>query len=109
MLVLFIYIWYHRTNMKANLVYHEKRYFEDGSFQEIKIWQVPKSKEKPHGVKYSFAYIVHHERVVGYDNYEHKGDHKHYKNIVTSYEFQGLEKLWQDFNKDIEQFREGKP
>ena len=34
---------------------------------------------------------------------------RHYRDIVTSYEFQGLEKLWQDFNKDIEQFREGKP
>jgi hypothetical protein len=36
--------------MKADLVYHEKRYFEDGSFQEIKIWRVPKSKGKPHGL-----------------------------------------------------------
>ena len=27
--------------------------------------------------KYSFAYVVNHERVVGYDNYEHKGDHRH--------------------------------
>jgi hypothetical protein len=95
--------------MKANPVYHEKRYFEDGSFQEIKIWQGPKSKGKPHGLKYSFAYIVNNERVVGYDNYEHKGDHRHYRNIVTPYECQGLEKLWQDFNNDIEQFREGKP
>jgi len=94
--------------MKANLVYHEKRYFEDGSFQEIKIWQVPKSKEKPYGVKYSFAYIGNNERMVGYDNYEHKGDHKHYRNTVTLYEFQGLDKLWQDFNNDIEQFRGGK-
>src|SRR3990172_9926130 len=96
-------IWYHITNMKANPVYPEKRYFEDGSFQEIKIWRVPKSKGKPHGLKNSFAYIVNNERVVGDDNYEHKRDHKHYRDKVTPYEFQGLEKLWQDFNNAIEQ------
>ncbi len=31
--------------MKAELVYHEKKYFSDGSFQEIKIWKVSKSKD----------------------------------------------------------------
>ena len=93
--------------MRANLIHHEKRYFEDGSFQEIKIWQVPKSKDKPYGLKYSFAYIVNEERVVGYDNYEHKGGHKHYRDKEYPYEFQGLKKLWQDFNNDIERFREG--
>jgi len=25
---------------------------------EMKIWQVPVSKDKPHGFKYSLAYIV---------------------------------------------------
>ncbi len=95
--------------MKADLVYHEKRYFEDGSFQEIKIWRVPKRKAKPHGLKYSFAYIVNNERVVGYDNYEHKGDRRHYRDKVAPYEFQGIEKLWQDFNSAIEQFKEDKP
>lgn len=93
--------------MKAQLIYHEKRYFEDGSFQEIKIWQVPENKERPHGLKYSFAYIVNDERVIGYDNYEHRGDHRHYRNSEYAYAFEGLEKLWKDFINDIEKFKEG--
>jgi len=40
---------------------------------EIKIWEVPKSQERPHGLKYSFVYICGTERVVGYDNSEGKG------------------------------------
>jgi len=44
--------------MKAEPIYLEKKYFSDGSFQEIKIWKVDKRKDKPHGLKYSFAYIV---------------------------------------------------
>lgn len=94
--------------MKAELVYHEKRYFVDGSFQEIKIWRVPESQSKPLALKYSFAYIVNNERIIGYDNYEHKGDHRHYRGKEYPYEFKGLERLWQDFNNDIERFREGK-
>lgn len=92
--------------MRAELVYHEKRYFSDGSFQEIKIWRVPQSKDKPHGLRYSFAYVVNDERVVGYDNYEYKADHRHYKGVEYLYRFQGLERLWQDFNNDIKRFRE---
>jgi hypothetical protein len=61
------------TNMKAKLVYHVKEYHADGSMEEIKIWEVPRSKDKPHSLKYSFAYIVEGERIVGYDNAEGKG------------------------------------
>jgi hypothetical protein len=94
--------------MKAELVYHEKKYFSDGSFQEIKIWKIAKSTDKPHGLKYSFAYIVNNERVVGYDNAEGKGDHKHYKGKEYPYKFQNLEKLWSDFKNDIERCKGGK-
>ena len=94
--------------MKAELVYYEKRYFTEGSFQEIKIWKVPESKDKPHGLKYSFVYIVNGERIIGYDNAEGKGDHRHYKGKEFAYKFQGLEKLWKDFQSDLEQFMEGK-
>jgi hypothetical protein len=94
--------------MKAELVYHEKKYFEDGSFQEIKIWQVSISEDKPRGLKYSFAYIVNGERVVGYDNHERKGDHRHCKGKESPYKFEGLQKMWQDFLNDIKLFKEGR-
>ena len=94
--------------MGAEPVFHEKRYFTDSSSQEVKIWKVPKSEDKPHGLKYSFAYIVNDERVIGYDNAERKGDHRHYKGKEYPYKFQGLDKLWNDFKKDIERFKEGK-
>jgi hypothetical protein len=94
--------------MKAEPVYPEKKYFEDGSFQEIKIWKVRKSKDEPHGLKYSFAYIMNYERVVGYDNAEGKGDHRHFKDNEYPYKFQSLEKLWSDFKRDIERYKEGK-
>ncbi|MDO9351904.1 MAG: DUF6516 family protein [Deltaproteobacteria bacterium] len=93
---------------KAGLLYHEKKYFEDGSFREFKIWGVPQSPDKPHGYKYSFVYIVNDQRVIGYDNAEGRGDHRHYGDKEYPYEFQSLEKLWQDFASDVVKWREGK-
>ena len=92
--------------MRARLVYHVKEYYVDGSVQEIKIWEVPKSKNRPHGLKYSFAYIFGSERVVGYDNAEAKGDHRHYRGKEYPYKFKGLERLWKDFKGDIQRFKE---
>ena len=92
----------------AELAYHEKRYFADGSFQEVKIWRVPHSEDKPHGLKYSFAYIVAEERVIGYDNSEGKGDHRHHKGREYPYKFQGLDRLWRDFNNEVARFKEEK-
>ncbi len=94
--------------MKAELLYHEKKYYEDSSFREIKIWRVPKSADKPHGFKYSFVYIINGERVVGYDNAEGRGDHRHRGGKEQPYKFQGIEKLWYDFTADVQKFREGK-
>ncbi|MGO9611585.1 MAG: DUF6516 family protein, partial [Dissulfurispiraceae bacterium] len=72
-------IWCLITNMAVDeLAYHEKRYFAHGSFQEIIIWRAPCSEDKLQGLKYSSAYIVAEERVIGYDNSEGKGDHRHY-------------------------------
>ncbi len=66
------------------------------------IWKVPKSDDKPHGYKYSLAYIVNDERVIGYDNAEGKGDHRHYAGKkVQPYEFKGIRLLTIDFMNDI--------
>ena len=93
---------------KAELLYHEKKYFGDGSFREIKIWRVPRSPAKPHGYKYSFVYIVNDQRVIGYDNAEGRGDHRHYGGKGHPYKFESLEKLWQDFGSDVAKWRKGK-
>jgi hypothetical protein len=93
---------------KAELLYHEKKYFEDGSFREMKIWRVPQSPDKPHGYKYSFVYVVNDERVIGYDNAEGRGDHRHVGDKDHPYQFQSLEKLWQDFGSDVVKWRKGK-
>ena len=63
--------------MKAELIIHNKAIDEHGNTVEIKLWAVEKSSDKPHGYKYSLVYIANAKRVIGYDNAEQKGDHRH--------------------------------
>ena len=91
--------------MKARLIYHVKEIATDGDITEIKIWQVPKSKDKPHGIKYSLAYIREGKRLVGYDNAEGKGDHKHVANREMPYKLKNVDQLFADFYQDIMELR----
>ena len=94
--------------MKAQLVKHVKAVDELNNTIEIKIWQLPEpTKDKPHGYKYSLVYITDDKRVIGYDNAEGKGDHRHYRNIEKDYEFKNIEKLLNDFYKDLVKYKRG--
>ena len=91
--------------MKAKLVEYAKTTDEAGNTIEVKIWQVPKDRHRPHGYKYSLVYIVNNERVIGYDNSEGKGDHKHHRGKEAAYEFKNADKLFRDFYHDIRRFK----
>ena len=91
--------------MKAQLVRHEKLTDELGNTIEIKLWGISPTTDKPHGFKYSLAYVVNGKRVVGYDNSEQKGDHRHYGNKEEPYIFTNLRQLAKDFMTDIEKLK----
>lgn len=94
--------------MKAQLIKYVKAIDELNNTIEIKVWQLPESSEdKPHRYKYSLVYIVEDVRVIGYDNAEGKGDHRHYKDAEKRYSFKGIERLLEDFHKDIERYKGG--
>lgn len=92
--------------MGAKLVSHIKVVEDGGNVLEIKIWELPAvTEDKPHGFKYSLVYVVDGVRVVGYDNAEGKGDHRHYRDSEKPYEFRGVDKLIDDFYRDVRRFR----
>lgn len=93
--------------MKAKLIWYDKVYDEDGNTREIKIWKVKATPDKPHGYKYSLVYIVQGRRVIGYDNAEGKGDHRHYGDRIGPYRFENVDKLIKDFYLDIQRYRKG--
>ncbi len=89
--------------MKAELVYREK-WMQEDNIVEITVWSVPVAKDRPHGYKYSLVYVKGGHRIVGYDNPEGRGDHRHYRDKEEQYEFINLDKLMQDFYEDIGRF-----
>ena len=95
--------------MKAELLFHERIDYDDGSIVEMKIWRVP-SPVPPttHGLKYSLFYGRPGVRDVCYDNERGKGDHRHFKGAETPYEFSTVERLMSDFWSDVRSLRGGK-
>lgn len=58
-----------------------------------------------HSFKYSLAFVVRGDCVMRYDNEAGKGDHRHMRGQETAYDFNGLDRLVQDFFHDIEAIR----
>ncbi|MBI5235686.1 MAG: hypothetical protein HY886_05505 [Deltaproteobacteria bacterium] len=87
--------------MNGKKIFHQKKMYPDGAMVEMKIWRVEPDGYRPHGLKYSLAYIEKGKGVVGYDNAERKGDHRHYERMTVDYEFCGVDKLMDDFLKDV--------
>lgn len=92
---------------KGNLIKHIKVVEDTGNIIEVKLWQVEPTIDKPHGYKYSLVYVVKGNRVIGYDNAEGKGDHRHYENRTEAYRFTNLRTLANDFYGDVEKFKKG--
>ncbi|NUO10403.1 MAG: hypothetical protein HUU08_17390 [Candidatus Brocadia sp.] len=91
--------------MKSKLIRHIKVREDTGNIVEVKLWQVNPSIDKPHGYKYSLVYIVKGKRVIGYDNAEGKGDHRHYRDKEEVYAFKSIDKLFEDFYNDIKRVK----
>ena len=90
--------------MKAKLVFHTKTVKGD-EIVEVKIWQMLKSLNRPHGIKFSVVYIKGGKRLLGYDNAKQKGYHRHFLDIEEPYEFVNIWNLIEDFKSDLERIR----
>ena len=90
--------------MKAQLVFHTKTIKGD-EIVEIKIWQTAESLDRPHRIKFSVVYIKGGKRLLGYDNAEQKGYHRHFLDKEEPYEFENIWKLIEDFKSDLKTIR----
>ena len=90
--------------MKGKLVFHRKNILPNGDIVEMKIWRVPVTSLKPHGLKYSLVYIRKGRRAFGYDNAEGKGDHKLEGDKEMPYRFIDIDHLIRDFLTEVDSF-----
>lgn len=92
----------------AEVLFHEKVVTEEGDIVEARILRVPPDSAHPEGRRYALVYIHQNKRVIGYDNFERKGHHKHIEGKELPYQFENVEKLLQDFNEDIRKWKSKK-
>lgn len=96
------------ANMKAELITHFRDVPEDGTGIEMVVWRVsapvPPSE---HGYKYRLVYVVAGQRVVGIDNERGKGDHMHVDDQEAPYVFVDVDRLVDDFIREVEKWKGG--
>ncbi len=61
---------------------------------------MPKGRLVLH-TKYSLVYIFNGRRLIGYDNHERKGDHRHHRSVTRPYAFKSVDRLIEDFLSDV--------
>lgn len=84
------------------MCFHEKRILNhraSGAFAiaEVRIWEIPRSKHYPEGIKYALFLVQAGRVLVGFDNHKPKGPHLHLGAEELRYEFLGVDKLIEDF------------
>ncbi|MEW6513316.1 MAG: DUF6516 family protein [Pseudomonadota bacterium] len=94
------------ANMGADLLYRHRVDFDDGAILEIVLWRLPRPVEGcDHVFKYRLFYGKDGQRIIGYDNERPKGDHCHRDGVEMPYEFEGPEKLIDDFFRAVDEKR----
>jgi hypothetical protein len=89
--------------MRAVLLAHTKEVRDDGSIVEIVIWELPEPlPPSTHRYKYRLFYGRAGAAHVRYDNERGTGDHRHVGEEEHDYVFTTLERLLDDFERDIE-------
>ena len=73
---------------------------------EMKAWSVPKTNKTPEGYKYSLVYIdPQGKRILGYDNAEGKGHHRHWGKKEETVSFGSIEELTKKFLSEVQSVR----
>jgi hypothetical protein len=94
--------------MKAELVTRFRNVSEDGTGVELVVWRVPEPvPPSAHPYKYRLVYLVEGRRVVGFDNERGKGDHIHRGDEESPYAFVDVDRLIDDFIREVEAWRSG--
>ena len=97
-------------HIDTELIFHRKSMLSDTEMVEIKIWKVPRSDQYPEGISYSMVYLRKtgdkYRRILGFDNREGKGYHKHEKGKEEKLIFISVEELIDRFRRAVEDIRE---
>lgn len=100
---------YDVPHIKPELITHSKEYLSPTEMVEITFWKVPESASHPEGVLYSCVYLkkirTKFRRVLGFDNHEKKGHHKHFLGKEEKIIFINKNEMEERFRKCVKEIR----
>ena len=100
------YLYCYNAIYAAALLARAKEVRDDGSIVEIVIWELATPlPPSTHLYKYRLYYGSGGIGRVRYDNEPGKGDHRHIGEREEYYDFSTLERLLEDFMRDVENWR----
>jgi len=93
--------------MKATELFHQRIVYAENKVVELVLWRLahPLAGSR-HPFKYRLAYVVNEVCVLRYDNEDGKGDHRHWGEKESNYNFSTPAKLLEDFQHDIERWND---
>ncbi len=95
--------------VKAELLIRERVVYPDGAQVEMVVWRLPKATPPSrHRFKYRLVCVVAGRRVLGYDNEQGKGDHRHFGEREERFAFSSIERLLEQFSSEVEAIRRRK-
>ena len=93
------------TIMKVVELFRNRVILAENRFLEIVLWRLIKPLPgSSHSFKYRLAYVVNEVCVLRYDNEPGKGDHRHWGEDESNFEFVSPDRLLADFQADIERW-----
>ncbi len=93
--------------MRAELLLRSKDVLSDGAIVEMVLWLLPEPVPGcTHSYKYRLFYGRDGKRIVGFDNERPKGNHCHLDGIERLYRFTDVDKLIEDFMREMNDRRE---
>lgn len=71
------------------------------------VWRVDQPiRPCTHPFKYRLVFLKAGQRLIGFDNERGKGDHRHVRTVEAPYAFVSLDRLLDDFIREIEKWRD---
>ncbi len=94
-------------NMKAKSLLSRRVIVAEQAFAELVLWELA-GPVPPcgHNYKYRLAYVVSGQCVVRYDNERGKGDHRHWGDQESEYQFSDVDQLVADFYADMRRWND---
>ena len=72
----------------------------------IRIKCVKQDNYHPQGVKYPFVLLEDEKRILGYDNHERQGNHKHTRNKIEKIDLSDVFDILNNFKKEVKEYEQ---